>query len=56
MVHPESYVQFNINSNPRFNLNFIVSYRPGHYDIPVVKLSASSQRPHYGRYEDTPKG
>ena len=41
MVHPESYVQFNINSDPRFHLNFIVSFRPGHYDIPISMSEAS---------------
>ena len=55
MVHPESYVQFNINSDPRFHLNFIVSFRPGHYDIPITSSDASRlERKHFRSSFNTP--
>jgi len=34
VVHQQNYTQYDLN-NQQYRHSFIVSYRPGHYDIPV---------------------
>lgn len=37
MVHRENYQQVHLNNNSKHTRSFVVSFRPGHYDIPVAK-------------------
>jgi hypothetical protein len=53
VVHQQNYTQYDLNSQ-RYRHNFIVSYRPGHYDIPIPP-SEVDQRSFTPMYSQTPQ-
>lgn len=64
MVHREAYQKHIYNEEFRKNRNYIVSYRPGHYDIPTNEEQSNntkgSQRSsfydYFGETNDTYNG